>query len=96
MELASGRWGALASIGTRQYPGTKKWYGTSGNSFIAAIEFGDRVKAKALMAGGLNSDPNSPHFFDQGEMYGRGEFRDVHYYREDVEANATRTYRPGE
>ncbi len=96
MELASGRWGALASIGTRQYPGTKKWYGTSGNSFIAAIEFGDRVTAKALMAGGLNSDPSSPHFFDQGEMYGRGEFRDVHYYREDVEANATRTYHPGE
>ncbi len=96
MKLASGRWGALASIGTRQYPGTKKWYGTSGNSFIAAIEFGDKVTAKALMAGGLNSDPNSPHFFDQGEMYGRGEFRDVHYYREDVEANAERTYHPGE
>ena len=70
MELASGRWGALASIGTRQYPETKKWYGTSGNSFIASVEFGETVRAKALMAGGLNSDPNSPHFFDQGEMYG--------------------------
>ncbi len=96
VKLASGRWGALASIGTRQYPGTKKWYGTSGNSFIASIEFGDKVRAKALMAGGLSSDPNSPHFFDQGEMYGRGEFRDVNYYREDVEMNAERTYHPGE
>lgn len=96
VELASGRWGALASIGTRQYPNTKKWYATSGNSFIASVEFGDKVTAKALMAGGLNSDPNSPHFFDQGEMYGKGEFRDVHYYSEDVDANTERTYHPGE
>lgn len=96
VELASGRWGALASIGTRQYPNTKKWYATSGNSFIASVEFGDKVTAKALMAGGLNSDPSSPHFFDQGEMYGKGEFRDVHYYSEDVDANTERTYHPGE
>lgn len=96
VKLGSGRWGALASVGTRQYPGTKNWYPTSGNSFIASIEFGDKVRAKALMAGGLNSDPASPHFFDQGEMYGVGEFRDVHYYREDVDANMEREYHPGE
>ena len=95
-KLVSGRWGGLASVGSRQYPGTKKWYGTSGNSFIASIEFGDKVRAKALMAGGLNSDPSSPHFDDQGAMYGRGEFRDVYYYRDDVDANMERTYHPGE
>ncbi|MDA0708552.1 MAG: penicillin acylase family protein, partial [Proteobacteria bacterium] len=96
MKLASGRWGALASIGSSQASGTKKWYGTSGNSFIASVEFGDKVRAKALMAGGLNNDPASPHFFDQGEMYGKGEFRDVHFYKEDVEANKERQYHPGE
>ncbi|MBL4601244.1 MAG: penicillin acylase family protein [Emcibacteraceae bacterium] len=96
MKLGSGRWGALASVGSRQYPGTKKWYGTSGNSFIASVEFGDKVRAKALMAGGLNSDPASPHFDDQGEMYGTGTFRDVYYYREDVDAHAERQYHPGE
>lgn len=95
-KLVTARWGGLASVGSRQYPGTKKWYGTSGNSFIASIEFGDKVRAKALMAGGLNSDPASPHFDDQGAMYGRGEFRDVHYYREDVDANMERSYHPGE
>ena len=26
------------------YPNTKKWYGTSGNSFIAVVEFGDSVQ----------------------------------------------------
>lgn len=96
VKLGSGRWGALASVGTRQHPTTKKWYGTSGNSFIASVEFGDKVTAKALMAGGLSNDPASPHFFDQGEMYGVGEFRDVHYYREDVDANMERQYHPGE
>ena len=96
VQLGSGRWGALASVGTRQHDGTKNWYVTSGNSFIASVEFGDKVRAKALMAGGLNSDPKSDHFFDQGEMYGKGTFRDVHFYREDVEANMERSYRPGE
>lgn len=96
VKLASGRWGALASVGTRQFDSAKNWYVTSGNSFIASVEFGDKVRAKALMAGGLNSDPNSPHFFDQGEMYGKGEFRDVHYYKKDVDANTQRTYHPGE
>ena len=96
VELASGNWGALASVGTRQYPNTTNWYATSGNSFIAAVEFGDRVRAKALMAGGLSNDPDSPHFFDQGRMYGVGEFRDVYFYRDDVEANAERIYHPGE
>lgn len=96
VKLASGRWGALASVGTRKFDSTKNWYVTSGNSFIASVEFGDKVRAKALVAGGLNSDPNSPHFFDQGEMYGKGEFRDVHYYKEDVDANTERTYHPGE
>ena len=96
VQLGSGRWGALASVGTRQHDGTKNWYVTSGNSFIASVEFGDKVRAKALMAGGLNGDPTSDHFFDQGEMYGKGTFRDVHFYREDVEANMERSYRPGE
>jgi hypothetical protein len=44
--MASGRWGALASFGARQYPGTKRIYGSSGNSFVAVVEFGDKVKAK--------------------------------------------------
>ena len=48
----SGRWGSLASFGARAYPQTKKWYGTSGNSFVAVVEFGDQVRARAVTAGG--------------------------------------------
>lgn len=92
--MASGRWGALASYGavTRN---TKKMYGTSGNSFIAVVEFGERVKAKSLLAGGNSGDPTSPHFYDQAQRYTDANFKDVAYYREDVEARAKRTYKPG-
>jgi acyl-homoserine-lactone acylase len=94
--FASARWGSLASFGARAYPGTKKWYGTSGNSFVAAIEFGDRIKAKAVTAGGLNSDPKSKHFNDQAERYATGNFRDVYFYREDLKGHTEREYRPGQ
>ena len=93
--FASGRWGSLASFGARTYPGTNRMYGTSGNSFVAVVEFGQPLTAKAITVGGLQSDPASPHFDDQAEMYANGEFRDVLFYREDVEANLERAYNPG-
>ncbi len=94
--FASGRWGALASFGARRYPGTKRIYGTSGNSFVAVVEFGDKVRAKTMLAGGQSGDPKSPHFNDQAQRYVDREFKDVAYYREDVEKRATSTYHPGE
>ena len=91
----SGRWGSLASFGARAYPQTKKWYGTSGNSFVAVVEFGDQVRAHAVTAGGLDSDPSSPHFNDQAELYAAGDLREVYYYRADVEGHMEREYHPG-
>ena len=93
--LASARWGALAAYGSRRFEGTKKLYGYRGNSFVAVVEFGDRVRAKSLLAGGESGDPDSPHFDDQAERYVNGDFKDVPYYRGDVEARATRIYQPG-
>lgn len=94
--FASARWGSLASFGARAYPGTKKWYGTSGNSFVAVIEFGDQVKARAVTAGGLNSDPKSKHFNDQADRYATGNLRDVYFYRPQLDGHTERTYKPGE
>ncbi len=93
--MASGRWGALASFGARRYEGTKRIYGTSGNSFVAVVEFGDKVKAKSILAGGQSGDPASAHFADQAQRYADREFKDVAYYRDDVEQRATRIYHPG-
>jgi acyl-homoserine-lactone acylase len=94
--MASSRWGALASFGARAFPGTNRIYGNSGNSFVAVVEFGERVRAKSMLAGGQNANPDSPHFDDQAQRYIDREFKDVAFYREDVEARAVRSYSPGE
>ena len=94
--FGSARWGSLASFGARAYSGTKKWYGTSGNSFVAVIEFGDQVKAKAVTAGGLNSVPGSKHFGDQAERYATGNLRDVYFYRDQLKGHTEREYKPGQ
>ncbi len=94
--FASGRWGALAAYGMRYGNHTKKIYGTRGNSFVAAVEFDDKVKAKTILAGGQSSDPSSPHFGDQAQPYADVKFKDALYYKEDVLKHAKRTYKPGE
>jgi len=93
--MASGRWGALAAYGARYSNNTKKIYGTRGNSFVAVVEFGDRLKAKTSLAGGQSSDIDSPHFNDQIEPYVDAQFKDVAFYKEDVEKRAKETYTPG-
>lgn len=94
--FTSARWGSLASFGARQYPQTKKWYGTSGNSFVAVVQFGDSVRARAVSAGGQSGSPSSPHFNDQAERYAAGNLRDVHFYPSQVKAHAKREYHPGQ
>ena len=93
--MASGRWGALASFGTQFGEQTKRQYGTSGNSFVAVVEFGEKVTAKTILAGGQSGDPNSPHFDDQAIPYIKAKFKDVAYYREDVLKRAKKIYKPG-
>jgi acyl-homoserine lactone acylase PvdQ len=94
--FVSSTWGMLPSYTSRTYPGTKKRYGMNGNSFICAVEFGKRIKAKSLLAGGESGNENSKHFFDQGEMYSKGQFKDVLFYKEDVMQHVERSYHPGE
>ncbi len=89
-------YGSLASFGARAYPNTKKWYGTSGNSFVAVVEFGkDSVRARAITAGGVNSVIGSKHFNDQGGRYAAGDLRDVYYYPNQLKGHTERVYKPG-
>ena len=92
----SSQWGSLAAYGSRAYPNTKRWYGNVGNSFVAVVEFGDKVKAKSILAGGQSGNPFSPHFVDQAEKYADGELKEVNFYKEDVIKNTRFQYRPGE
>lgn len=93
---ASALWGCLPAFKSNYTTNTKKRYGTNGNSFVCAVEFGPRIKAKSLLAGGNSGNTKSKHFYDQALMYQKGQFKEVLFYKEDVQKNAERTYHPGE
>jgi acyl-homoserine-lactone acylase len=94
--FVSSRWGALASFGAHRWPGTRRYYGSSGNSFLAAVEFGPRVSARAVTAGGESGHPDSRHFTDQAERYATGNLREVYFWPEQLEGHTEKTYHPGE
>jgi len=94
--LASATWGSLPSYQSRRFNNSTKRYGFSGNSFIACVEFGKKIKAKSIITGGQSFDPSSKHFTDQAEMYIDGDFKDVLFYKEDVMKHVERKYHPGE
>ena len=93
--FTSGNWGSLASFGAAPTGSTKKWYGTSGNSFVAVVEFGKKVRAKAVTAGGESGDPKSPHFNDQALSYTKGDLREVYFYPSQLKGHVERKYIPG-
>ena len=96
VKFTSAQWGSLASFGAHAYPGTKRWYGTSGNSFVAVVEFGTTVRAKAVTAGGESGHPRSPHFDDEAVRYSTGDLREVYFYPAQLRGHATREYHPGQ
>ncbi|NII58737.1 acyl-homoserine-lactone acylase [Sphingomonas aerolata] len=93
--FTSAQWGSLASFGAKRWPGTKRYYGTSGNSFVAVVEFGPRVKATAVMVGGQSGDITSPHFADQTARYAGGTLRPVYFHPDELKGHVARRYRPG-
>ncbi len=94
--MAPSTWGCLPSFVSHYVPGALKRYGYNGNSFICAVEFGKKITAKSLLCGGESGNPASPHFGDQAEMYTKGKFKDVLFYKDDVLKHAEKTYHPGE
>ncbi|MBX7165178.1 MAG: penicillin acylase family protein [Pirellulales bacterium] len=75
----------------------KKRYAVVGNSYVATIEFGDRVVGGSQLQFGASGDPQSPHFFDQAEqLVSQQKYKPQLFYWDDVVAGAVRTYHPGE
>jgi acyl-homoserine-lactone acylase len=93
--FTSSRWGSLASFGAHRWPGTRRFYGNSGNSFVAAVEFGPRVHARAIKAGGQSGHADSPHFADQINRYATGNLRPIYFWPEELEGHTERVYHPG-
>ncbi len=93
--FTSAQWGSLASISGPRLPGVKRRYGDEGNSFVAAVEFGETVRAVAVTAGGESGDPDSPHFDDQAIRYTSGALREVYFYPAQLRTHTERRYHPG-
>ncbi|MBI2827240.1 MAG: penicillin acylase family protein [Planctomycetia bacterium] len=74
----------------------KNHYAVVGTSYVAAVDFSDRVRSKSLVQYGASGDPNSPHFFDQAELLSKKQLKDNPFHWEDVLAAAKRVYHPGE
>jgi acyl-homoserine-lactone acylase len=94
--FTSSRWGSLAASNAHRWPNTKKYYGRSGNSFVAVIDFGPKVSARAIHVGGQSGNPKSPHFSDQAQRWTTGDFRTVYFWPEQLKGHTEKTYHPGE
>lgn len=94
--FTSSRWGSLASFGAHPWPGTRKYYGNDGNSFVAVVDFGPRVSARAIHVGGTSGNPSSPHFTDQASRYVSGDLRTVYFWPSQLKRHTVRVYHPGQ
>jgi acyl-homoserine-lactone acylase len=73
-----------------------KRYAVVGSSYMASIEFGDRIKTASLLQYGASGDPKSPHFFDQAKLLSERRLKEAWFYWDDVLAHAKQSYHPGE
>jgi acyl-homoserine-lactone acylase len=74
----------------------KNHYAVVGASYMAAVEFGDKVVSKSLLPYGASGDPKSPHFFDQAALLSKKQLKENLFYWDDVVAKAKQVYHPGE
>ena len=88
--------GSLNAYSSKKSKNSKVRYGTTGNTFVAIISFGNKLKAKSILTGGSSSNPTSTHFVDQAKGYINHEFKTVNFYRDQVLKNKEISYHPGE
>ena len=67
----------------------------AGESYIGLVRFTDSgVEIESVSPYGASADPESPHYTDQMEMYGRRELKKMSLKKEFVLKNAKRSYHP--
>ncbi|MBD2439560.1 acylase [Nostoc sp. FACHB-110] len=67
--------------------GEKSWRAVGGDSYVAAVEFSQPVKAMALTSYGNATQPNSPHIGDQLQLFARQQLRPVWRNRQEISAH---------
>ncbi len=88
--------GSIPAFASKRFANTNKRYGLYGNSFVACVEFGKRIKAESIVTGGQSFNPQSPHYTDQAKGFVNGDFKEVLFYKEDVLKHVEKKYHPGE
>jgi penicillin amidase len=92
---APGDVGIVFNFYARPEKDQKRRYGVAGHSFISVVDFRPEVQARSILVFGENSDPRSPHYFDQSELYARQEFKPAYFTLAEIKAHAEKTYHPG-
>jgi penicillin amidase len=87
---------AFTVYDTPSTPERKNRYAVVGASYMAVVEFGDRLKAKSYLHFGQSGNPDSPHFFDQAALLSKQQFKDAWFYADDVDKHTVEKYHPGE
>ncbi|MDH3732558.1 MAG: penicillin acylase family protein [Gemmatimonadota bacterium] len=87
--------GSIFTASSERPEGQRLRYGAFGNTYVAVMEFGQTSRALSIVPYGQSADPQSPHFFDQAPLFVEGGFKPSWFTREDILANAERSYHPG-
>lgn len=91
-----GSLGMIFDFETRPGPGGRQYYGVRGHSWVGVIEFGPRIRTRTIVTFGQSADPVSPHWFDQAQLYARGEMKTLWFTPEEVESAIAIRYSPGQ
>jgi acyl-homoserine-lactone acylase len=86
--------GTVFTFGAREVPGQKRWYGTVGDTYVAVVDFGKKIKARSLLVMGQIADPASRHYFDQAKLYSEGRFKEAWFTSGEIRRHLERTYHP--
>jgi acyl-homoserine-lactone acylase len=73
-----------------------KRYAVVGSSYMASIEFGDRIRTASLLQYGSSGHADSPHFFDQAKLLSDCKLKQAWFYWDEVLSHAKQSYHPGE
>ncbi|MFN7936800.1 MAG: penicillin acylase family protein [Bryobacteraceae bacterium] len=90
---APGPVGVIFNFYTTTAPRQKRMYGRMGNTYVAVVEFGKKVRAGSQLVFGQSADSASPHYLDQVPLYAEQRFKPAWFYRADVRRHTKHTVR---